>query len=95
VVDGEERLPADQEPPEVAEPREAALDYVALREWTEEHTGIELEVVYPWWRYLKRYCPDTLEELGFEKGSHVLPRRGVVERTFAWLGRYRRLSKDL
>jgi len=21
-------------------------------------------------------------------------RRGVVERTFAWLGRYRRLSKD-
>jgi len=30
-------------------------------------------------------------------GSHgfaVLPRRWVVERSFAWLGRYRRLSKD-
>lgn len=28
------------------------------------------------------------------KGFAVLPRRWVVERSFAWLGRYRRLSKD-
>ena len=27
-------------------------------------------------------------------GFHVLPRRWVVERTFGWLGRYRRLSRD-
>lgn len=27
-------------------------------------------------------------------GFQVIPRRWVVERTFGWLGRYRRLSKD-
>ena len=27
-------------------------------------------------------------------GFQVIPRRWVVERTFAWLGNYRRLSKD-
>lgn len=28
------------------------------------------------------------------KGFTVLPKRWIVERTFGWLGRYRRLSKD-
>src|SRR5689334_8431768 len=28
------------------------------------------------------------------KGFHVLPRRWVVERTFSWFGRNRRLAKD-
>lgn len=33
-------------------------------------------------------CTDSV------KGFEVLPRRWVVERTFAWLGRCRRLAKD-
>jgi transposase len=28
------------------------------------------------------------------KGFQILPKRWVVERTFAWLGRCRRLAKD-
>ncbi len=46
---------------------------------------------------------DAMAELGIEvdiierqKGINwqILPKRWVVERTFAWLGNYRRLSKD-
>ena len=32
--------------------------------------------------------------LSDQPGFQVIPRRWVVERTFAWLGNYRRLSKD-
>jgi putative transposase len=32
--------------------------------------------------------------LTYGRGIEVLPHRWVVERTFAWLGKYRRLSKD-
>lgn len=50
-----------------------------LVEWVHETLKITLDIV-------KR--PPQ------QKGFVLLPRRWVVERTFAWLGRYRRLSKD-
>jgi putative transposase len=51
----------------------------ALVEWVHEHLDAVLEIV----------SRDPAVA-----GFHVLPHRWVVERTFAWFGRYRRLSKD-
>ena len=36
----------------------------------------------------------TVKRADGAAGFVVLPKRWIVERTFAWLGRYRRLSKD-
>ena len=47
--------------------------------WVKQQFGWRLVVV--------RRPPDV-------KGFQILPRRWVVERTFGWLGRYRRLSRD-
>lgn len=38
--------------------------------------------------------PETYQELGLASRFNVLPRRWIVERTFAWLGKQRRFSKD-
>lgn len=42
------------------------------------------------WRWTLTLVKRTDDSKGFQ----VLPRRWVVERTFGWLGHYRRLSKD-
>lgn len=44
------------------------------------------------WRPAKPIRLEVVEKAA--SGFVVLPRRWVVERTFAWLGRWRRLSKD-
>jgi putative transposase len=53
--------------------------YAAIRDWVREQCRWVLATV--------------LRPLGVQ-GFIVLPKRWIVERTFAWLGRYRRLSKD-
>ena len=50
-----------------------------LIEWVKKECGLVLEIV--------KRSDDV-------KGFKLLPRRWVVERTFAWLGRFRRMSKD-
>lgn len=50
-----------------------------LIDWVHRFGGWVLEIV--------KRCDDV-------KGFKILPHRWVVERTFGWLGRYRRLSKD-
>ena len=50
-----------------------------LVEWVKSACAWILEIM--------RRCDDV-------RGFHVLPHRWIVERTFGWLGRYRRLSKD-
>jgi putative transposase len=65
-----------------------------LVRWAAQEYGWTVQVVYPTNRQFKRYAPDVLADLGDAEEFHVIPRRWVVERTFSWLGRHRRLSKD-
>ena len=47
-----------------------------------------------WTRKLGRWVLEIVRRSDDMAGFVVLPKRWIVERTFAWFGRYRRLSKD-
>jgi putative transposase len=47
-----------------------------------------------WAKHLGRWTLEIVKRSEDAVGFAVLPKRWIVERTFAWLGKYRRLSKD-
>lgn len=47
-----------------------------------------------WTRTLGRWVLEIVRRSADVTGFVVLPKRWIVERTFGWFGRYRRLSKD-
>jgi putative transposase len=68
--------------------------YRGLADWLGEQLGWSLEITRHWWTGARVWVAADQPPPERPAGFQVLKRRWVVERTFAWLGRNRRLSKD-
>jgi transposase len=68
--------------------------YRGLAGWLGEQLGWTLEITRHGWTGARVWVAAGQPPPERPAGFQVLKRRGVVERTFAWLGRNRRLSKD-
>lgn len=69
--------------------------YQGLKAWLAETLGWTPTISRHWWTGLRGawvapgHAPPEVPS-----GFHVIRRRWVVERTFAWIGRNRRMSRD-
>ena len=63
--------------------------------WVKEQLGWTVQrVQHPNAGSRRRITMPGVEPAPIDRSFKVIPRRWVVERTYGWLGRYRRLSKD-
>lgn len=74
----------------LAERLQAALSRLALL-WADGGYGGEL---VDWVREKLALTLEIVKRREDAAGFELLPHRWIVERTYGWLGRYRRLSKD-
>lgn len=69
--------------------------YQGLKTWLPTTLGWTLTVTKHWWTGRSGFwVAPGQQPPQIPAGFHVMPRRWVVERSFAWFGRNRRLSKD-